>query len=100
MPRQYFVASRRNGSWSVGFYDGFPDSIWKVSRDRSTVSFVGTVASPQQIHNANLTNFLYQAWARLVKLSEEHTPFVFGILQPSTQVGTPCYKFLMPSFYL
>ena len=51
------------------------------------MSFSGTVASPQQIHNANLTNFLYQAWARLVKLSEEHTPSVFSVLQPSTQVG-------------
>jgi len=49
------------------------------------VSFSGTVASPQQIHNANLTNFLYQAWARLVKLSEEHTPSVFSVLQPSIQ---------------
>ena len=99
MPRQYFIKSRRNGSWSVGFYDGFPDSNWKVSRDRSTASFFGTVASPQQIHNANLTNFLYQAWARLVKLSEEHTPSVFGVLQPSIQVGTPGDGFFMHSYY-
>jgi hypothetical protein len=55
------------------------------------VSFSGTVASSQQIHNANLTNFLYQAWARLLKLSEEHMPSVFGVLQPSMQVGTSYY---------
>ena len=58
------------------------------------MSFSGAVASPQQIHNANLTNFLYQAWARLVKLSEEHTPSVFSVLQPSMQVGT-YYNILM-----
>ena len=51
------------------------------------MSFCGTVASPQQIHNANLTNFLYQAWARLIKLSEEYTPSVFSVVQPSMQVG-------------
>lgn len=80
-----------------GFPDDFPDPDWKVSRDRSTVSFSGTAASLQQIHNANLTNFLYQAWARLVKLSEEHTPSVFGVLQPSIQVGTPGYNSSMHS---
>lgn len=59
------------------------------------MSFSGAAASPQQIHNANLTNFLYQAWSRLVKLSDEHTPSVFDALQPSIQVGTLYYDFLM-----
>ena len=63
------------------------------------MSFSGTVASPQQMHNANLTSFLYQAWARLVKLSEEHTPSVYSVLQPSMQVGAH-YDVLMHWLYL
>ena len=55
------------------------------------MSFSGTVASQQQINNANLTNFLYQAWARLIKLSEEYTPSVFSVVQPGIQVGTSYY---------
>ena len=64
------------------------------------MSFSGTAASPQQIHNANLTNFLYQAWARLVKLSEEHAPSVFSVLQPSMQVGVSYYDILIYWLYL
>lgn len=64
------------------------------------MTFSGTVASPQQIHNANLTNFLYQAWARLVKLSEEHTPSIFSVLQPSVQVGISYYDIFMHWLYL
>ncbi|KAF8972928.1 Golgi transport complex subunit 5-domain-containing protein [Flammula alnicola] len=56
-----------------------------ISRDRVATSLSGASATPQQISNANLANFLYQAWTRLVTLSEEYTPNVFGILQPSIQ---------------
>ena len=64
------------------------------------MSFSGTVASPQQIHNAYLTSFLYQAWAGLVKLSEEHTSSVFSVLQSRMQVGTSYYDILMYWLYL
>ncbi|KAF8160965.1 Golgi transport complex subunit 5-domain-containing protein [Crassisporium funariophilum] len=56
-----------------------------VSRERSAVSLSGPSASPQLIHNANLANFLYQAWDRLIKLADEHAATVFNILQPSIQ---------------
>jgi hypothetical protein len=64
------------------------------------MSFSGTVASSQQIHNANLTNFLYQVWALLIKLSEEHTPSVFSVLQPSIQVEISYDDILMHWLYL
>ncbi|KJA27739.1 hypothetical protein HYPSUDRAFT_62781 [Hypholoma sublateritium FD-334 SS-4] len=56
-----------------------------LSRERAATSLAGGVATPQQISNANLANFLYQMWARLVALKEEYTANVFATLQPSIQ---------------
>ncbi|KAF9484491.1 hypothetical protein BDN70DRAFT_825599 [Pholiota conissans] len=56
-----------------------------LSRERAATSLTAGAATPQQISNANLANFLYQTWARLVTLNEEHTPIVFITLQPSIE---------------
>ena len=59
----------------------------KITRDRSATSLSGTQATPQQITNANLANFLYHTWLRLSKLNEEQLPAVFNTLEPSIKVS-------------
>ncbi|KDR75381.1 hypothetical protein GALMADRAFT_140887 [Galerina marginata CBS 339.88] len=54
-----------------------------ISRDRAATSLSGPSVTPQQILNANLANFLYQTWTRLITLNEELSPATFSILQPS-----------------
>jgi len=58
----------------------------KISKERAATSLLGTSASPQQISNANLANFLYQVWTRLVNLNDQHIPAVYSTLRPSIQV--------------
>ncbi|KAF8894946.1 Golgi transport complex subunit 5-domain-containing protein [Gymnopilus junonius] len=55
-----------------------------ISRDRAATSLIGPAATPQQISNASLSNFLYQTWDRLSTL-EENTATIVAILQPSVQ---------------
>ncbi|KAF9559858.1 hypothetical protein CPC08DRAFT_665969 [Agrocybe pediades] len=63
-----------------------------VSKDRGAISLMGPSASPQQISNANLANFLYQVWIRLIGLNEEHIPAVYSSLQPSIQTMKKAYE--------
>lgn len=50
-------------------------------------------ATPQQITNANLANFTYQAWVRLSQLEEEQGPSIYSGLESSIKVS------ILPSKY-
>lgn len=62
------------------------DLYSQVTRDRSAVSLNITQATTQQITNANLANFCYQAWLRLSKIEEEQGSAVYSSLESSVQV--------------
>ncbi|OCH92516.1 hypothetical protein OBBRIDRAFT_886245 [Obba rivulosa] len=54
-----------------------------ISRERTAVSLVGPVATPQQVVNGQLATCLYHCWSRLDKLQEEYPQDVFSILKPT-----------------
>ncbi|RDB25440.1 Conserved oligomeric Golgi complex subunit 5 [Hypsizygus marmoreus] len=64
-------------------------------RDRSAVTLVGPMATPQQASNAQLATCLYQCWSRLEKLQDDHTETVFGALKPSVQSIFEAYEGLV-----
>jgi len=72
------------------------DIYAQITRDRSAISLNITQATPQQITNANLANFCYQAWLRLSKIEEEQGPAVYSSLEPSVQVRPLCRRQCIP----
>lgn len=64
------------------------DVYSQITRDRSAMSLNITQATPQQVTNANLANFCYQAWLRLSKLEGEQGSAVYSSLESSVQVRT------------
>ncbi len=64
------------------------DVYSQITRDRSAISLNITQATPQQVTNANLANFCYQAWLRLSKLEGEQGSAVYSSLESSVQVRT------------
>ncbi|EMD33616.1 hypothetical protein CERSUDRAFT_117729 [Gelatoporia subvermispora B] len=54
-----------------------------ITRERTAVSLIGPVATPQQVVNGQLATCLYHCWARLEKLQEEYPEAVYATLKPS-----------------
>ncbi|KAL4074200.1 Golgi transport complex subunit 5-domain-containing protein [Scleroderma citrinum] len=54
-----------------------------IATDRSAVSLLGPLATPQQILNGQVASCLYYCWTKLDKLTEEHSDAVSAIIQPS-----------------
>jgi len=64
--------------------------------DRSSVSLLGPMATPQQLLNAQVATCLYHCWTKLEKLMEEHTESVSNTIGLSLTVRE-CYSGL-PSY--
>jgi len=56
-----------------------------IVRDRSALTLLGPIATPQQGLNGQLASCLYHCWTRLQKLEEEHSEAVFAIISPTIQ---------------
>ncbi|KAG6333689.1 hypothetical protein ID866_5396 [Astraeus odoratus] len=54
-----------------------------IATDRSAVSLLGPLATPQQILNGQVASYLYHCWVKLDKLMEEHSNAVSAIIKPS-----------------
>jgi hypothetical protein len=54
--------------------------------DRSAVSLLGPMATPQQVLNGQVATCLYHCWTKLEKLVEEHTDSVSTAIRPSINV--------------
>ncbi|KAH0827442.1 Golgi transport complex subunit 5-domain-containing protein [Lanmaoa asiatica] len=54
-----------------------------VVSDRSAVSLLGPMATPQQLLNGHVATCLYHCWTKLEKLTEEHTESVATAIGPS-----------------
>ncbi|KAN0090816.1 Golgi transport complex subunit 5 domain containing protein [Tylopilus felleus] len=54
-----------------------------VLSDRSAVSLLGPMATPQQVVNAQVAICLHHCWTKLEKLMEEHTESVSTSIRPS-----------------
>jgi len=74
--------------WGYALFDMYS----QITRDRSAISLNITQATPQQITNANLANFCYQAWSRLSKIEEEQGSAVYSSLESSVQVRNLCRR--------
>ncbi|KAF8556095.1 hypothetical protein OG21DRAFT_1506874 [Imleria badia] len=60
-----------------------------VVSDRSAVSLLGPMATPQQLLNGQVATCLYQCWTKLEKLMEEHAESVSTAIGPSiTKIRT------------
>ncbi|KIJ19018.1 hypothetical protein PAXINDRAFT_128297 [Paxillus involutus ATCC 200175] len=54
-----------------------------IVMDRSAVSLLGPMATPQQVLNGQVATCLYHCWTKLEKLVEEHTDSVSTAIRPS-----------------
>ncbi|KAF9222669.1 hypothetical protein BS17DRAFT_176069 [Gyrodon lividus] len=54
-----------------------------IVTDRSAVSLLGPMATPQQVLNGQVTTCVYHCWTKLEKLVEEHTDSVSISIGPS-----------------
>lgn len=58
--------------------------------DRSAVSLLGPMATPQQLLNGQVATCLYHCWTKLEKLMKEHTESVSTAIGPSITVRECC----------
>lgn len=65
----------------------------QVLSDRSAVSLLGPMATPQQVVNAQVAICLHHCWTKLEKLMEEHTESVSTSIRPSIAVRECCIGF-------
>ncbi|KAF5326012.1 hypothetical protein D9611_000129 [Ephemerocybe angulata] len=54
-------------------------------RDRSALSLLGPIATPQHLLNASLATFLYQSSLRLSQLEGEHNAGVYKLIKPAIE---------------
>ncbi|KIJ67605.1 hypothetical protein HYDPIDRAFT_84403 [Hydnomerulius pinastri MD-312] len=54
-----------------------------IVTDRSAVSLLGPMATPQQILNGQVATCLYHCWTKLEKLMEEHADSISTLIGPS-----------------
>lgn len=64
-------------------------------RDRSALSLLGPIASPQHLLNASLATFLFQCSLRLEQLKKEHTAGVHKIIEPAIKSIQDMYQTLV-----
>lgn len=60
--------------------------VWQIVSDRSAVSLLGPLATPQQVLNGQVATCLYHCWTKLDKLMEEHAESVSTVIGPSITV--------------
>ncbi|KAG1746115.1 Golgi transport complex subunit 5-domain-containing protein [Suillus lakei] len=53
-----------------------------ISSDRSAVTLLGPMATPQQILNGQVATCLYYCWTNLEKVAEEHTESAAALVRP------------------
>ncbi|KAG1776989.1 Golgi transport complex subunit 5-domain-containing protein [Suillus placidus] len=53
-----------------------------ISSDRSAVTLIGPMATPQQILNGQVATCLYYCWTKLEKVAEEHTESAAALVRP------------------
>lgn len=56
-----------------------------ISSDRSVVTLLGPMATPQQILNGQVATCLYYCWTNLEKLAEDHTESVAALVRPGVK---------------
>ncbi|TEB37536.1 hypothetical protein FA13DRAFT_1786654 [Coprinellus micaceus] len=74
----FCVSPANFGGWIL-------QALENMVRDRSAVSLLGPIATPQHLLNASLATFLYQSSLRLEQLEKGHTAGVYKLIQPSIQ---------------
>ncbi|KAG2079304.1 hypothetical protein BDR04DRAFT_1086528 [Suillus decipiens] len=56
-----------------------------ISLDRSVVTLLGPMATPQQILNGQVATCLYYCWTNLEKVAEEHTENIAALVRPGVK---------------
>ncbi|OAX39111.1 hypothetical protein K503DRAFT_690302 [Rhizopogon vinicolor AM-OR11-026] len=56
-----------------------------ISTDRSAVTLLGPMATPQQIVNGQVATCLYHCWTKLEKVGEEHTQSAAAFVMPGVK---------------
>lgn len=56
-----------------------------ISSDRSAVTLLGPMATPQQIFNGQVATCLYYCWTNLEKVAEEHTESAAALVRPGVK---------------
>lgn len=56
-----------------------------ISSDRSAVTLLGPMATPQQILNGQVATCLYYCWTNLEKVAEEHTESAAALVRPGVK---------------
>ncbi|KIK94986.1 hypothetical protein PAXRUDRAFT_827467 [Paxillus rubicundulus Ve08.2h10] len=74
-------AVAKNAATSLEAISSKADGL--IVMDRSAVSLLGPMATPQQVLNGQVATCLYHCWTKLQKLVEEHTDSVSTAIRPS-----------------
>ncbi|KAG0708347.1 Golgi transport complex subunit 5-domain-containing protein [Suillus ampliporus] len=56
-----------------------------ISSDRSAVTLLGPIATPQQILNGQVATCLYYCWTKLEKIAEEHSESAAALVRPNVK---------------
>ncbi|KAG1765762.1 Golgi transport complex subunit 5-domain-containing protein [Suillus occidentalis] len=56
-----------------------------ITSDRSAVTLLGPMATPQQILNGQVATCLYYCWTNLEKVAEEHTESAAALVRPGVK---------------